>query len=86
MPISQQEQVYQDLVVDYNDKIRELDLLGRNPLKTNFLDWKAKKVREFEVKDNFFTVTSETEAAKINTFDLKVCNTLNMLSHYVLTI
>lgn len=36
MPISQQEQVYQDLVVDYNDKIRELDLLGRNPLKTNF--------------------------------------------------
>lgn len=72
MPISQQEQVYQDLVVDYNDKIRELDLLGRNPLKTNFLDWKAKKVREFEVKDNFFTVTSETEAAKINTFDLPV--------------
>jgi len=24
------------------------------------------------VKDNFFTVTSETEAAKINTFDLPV--------------
>lgn len=72
MPINQQEQVYQDLVVDYNDKIRELDLLGRNPLKTNFLDWKAKTVRDFQIKDNFFTITDETEAAKINTFDLPV--------------
>ncbi|WP_411691073.1 strawberry notch C-terminal domain-containing protein [Acinetobacter gandensis] len=72
MPINQQEQVYQDLVVDYNDKIRELDLLGRNPLKTNFLDWKAKTIRDFQIKDNFFTLTSESDAAKINTFDLPV--------------
>lgn len=72
MPINQQEQVYQDLVVDYNDKIRELDLLGRNPLKTNFLDWKAKTIKDFEVKDNFFTSTNESESAKLNAFNLPV--------------
>lgn len=83
VPISQQEIIYQDLVGDYQEKVRELDLLGRNPLKTNFLDWKATVTNKFAVQDNFFSSIQKNEhELNVNAFDLPVeFNKLKYIDH-----
>lgn len=71
LPINQQEQIYYDLTNDYNDRIKSLDLLGKNPLKTNFFDVKAQVSYAQPVKENFFNDPSN-KVDMVNPFDMPV--------------
>lgn len=69
VPIHQQEMIFQDLSAKFNEYVKELEAAGRNPLRVQVLNWKAKDLSVHQLKRGALDVSVRNHFGLETAFD-----------------
>lgn len=69
VPIHQQEMIFQDLTAKFNEYVKELEASGRNPLRVQVHNWKAKDVLVHQLKRGALDVSVRNHFGIETAFD-----------------
>lgn len=69
VPIHQQEMIFQDLTAKFNEYVKELEASGRNPLRVQVHNWKAKDISVHQLKRGALDVSVRNHFGVETAFD-----------------